>query len=221
MQVAIALYPRFTALDVIGPFQVLVNIPGVEVVFVASEAGPVMDETGHCPLVASLSLAQVTAPDVVLIGGSGFDDDPTYDNPYGVADLRVVEWLRAVHPTATWSTSVCTGSTYLAAAGLLDGVDATIHWARREHLERLGARYTEERVVERGKVITAAGVSSGIDMALTLVGRMFGPELGQAIQLGIEYDPQPPFDTGSPAKAGPELTALVKSFMDAVIAAPA
>ena len=171
-----------------------------------------MDDTGHCPLVATASLDDVASPDVVVVPGSLFDDDPAYDNPYGVADERIVEWLRRVHATTTWTTSVCTGSVYLAAAGILDGVEATSHWTRAEHLERLGARYVAERVVERGKVITAAGVSSGIDMALTLLARMHGPDMAQAIQLGIEYDPEPPFDTGSPAKAPAALVESVRAL---------
>jgi transcriptional regulator GlxA family with amidase domain len=125
-----------------------------------------------------------------------------------------VQWLRQVHPGTTWTTSVCTGALYLAAAGILDGLDATTHWARKEDLERLGARYTEERVVERGKVITAAGVSSGIDMALTLMNRMYGPEMAQMVQLAIEYDPQPPFDAGSPSKASAEIVELTRSMLD-------
>jgi transcriptional regulator GlxA family with amidase domain len=127
----------------------------------------------------------------------------------------VVQWLRQVHPTTTWTTSVCTGSIYLAAAGLLDGVEATTHWARADQLERFGAHYTEERVVERGKVITAAGVSSGIDMALTLLDRMYGPAIAQSVQLAIEYDPQPPFDAGSPSKAPPDIVELAKAALHA------
>jgi transcriptional regulator GlxA family with amidase domain len=129
-------------------------------------------------------------------------------------DDRLVEWLRGVHPTTSWTTSVCTGSLYLAAAGILDGADATTHWARKERLEDLGAHYTEQRVVERGKVITAAGVSSGIDMALTLVARIDGPEMAQLAQLAIEYDPRPPFDAGSPSKAPAELVALARAALE-------
>ena len=142
--------------------------------------------------------------------------------PGGLGDTELqaelIEWLRAVHPTTTWTTSVCTGAIYLAAAGILDGVDATTHWARKRALEKLGAHYTTERVVERGKVITAAGVSSGIDMALVLLDRMHGPEMAQMIQLAIEYDPQPPFDAGSPAKAPAALVDLVQA--DASATAP-
>jgi transcriptional regulator GlxA family with amidase domain len=200
--IAFVLYPGFTALDIIGPFQVLAYVPGHEAVFVAAEAGPVTDDTGRCQLIASTSLNQLTAPDVVIIGGSLSTKEP---------DQPVVQWLRQVHPTTAWTTSVCTGSIYLAAAGILDGQDATTHWAWAEQLERHGARYTEQRVVERGKVITAAGVSSGIDMGLTLLARMYGPELAEGVQLAIEYDPEPPFGTGSPSKAPAEIVEFVRS----------
>jgi transcriptional regulator GlxA family with amidase domain len=203
MQIALVLYPKFTALDIVGPFQVLADVPGHEVMFVAGEAGPVMDHTGRCPLMAAATFAQITAPDVVVVPGELFAD----------WDDRVVQWLRQVHPTTTWTTSVCTGSLYLAAAGILDGVDATTHWARADQLDRLGARYTEERVVERGKVITAAGVSSGLDMALTLLDRMYGPAVAQTVQLAIEYDPRPPFDAGSPSKAPPEVVELARAAL--------
>jgi len=203
MQIALVLYPRFTALDIVGPFQVLADVPGHEVMFVAGEAGPVMDHTQRCPLIAAATFAQITAPDVVVVPGELFAD----------WDDRVVHWLRQVHPTTTWTTSVCTGSLYLAAAGILDGVDATTHWARADQLDRLGARYTEERVVERGRVITAAGVSSGLDMALTLLDRMYGPAVAQTVQLAIEYDPQPPFDAGSPSKAPPEVVELARAAL--------
>jgi transcriptional regulator GlxA family with amidase domain len=203
MQIALALYPKFTALDIVGPFQVLADVPGHEVVFVAGEAAPVVDHTGRCPLVATATFADVTAPDVVVVPGELFAD----------RDDRVVEWLRQVHPRTTWTTSVCTGSLYLAAAGILDGLDATTHWARADQLERLGARYTEQRVVEQGKVITAAGVSSGIDMALTLLDRMYGPAIAQSVQLAIEYDPRPPFDAGSPSKAPADVVELAKAAL--------
>lgn len=203
MQIALALYPKFTALDIVGPFQVLADVPGHEVVFVAGEAGPVVDHTGRCPLVATATFADMTAPDVVVVPGELFAD----------WDDRVVQWLRQVHPSTTWTTSVCTGSLYLAAAGILDGLDATTHWARADQLERLGARYTAQRVVEQGKVITAAGVSSGIDMALTLLDRMYGPAIAQSVQLAIEYDPRPPFDAGSPSKAPADVVELAKAAL--------
>jgi transcriptional regulator GlxA family with amidase domain len=201
MQIALALYPNFTMLDIIGPFQVLADVPGHEVVFVAAEAGPVVDHTGRATLTATKTFADVREPDVVVVPGGLGDTEIQAD---------LVEWLRAVHPTTTWTTSVCTGATYLGVAGILDGLDATTHWARKRALEQLGARYSSERVVERGKVITAAGVSSGIDMALVLLHRMYGPDLAKMIQLAIEYDPQPPFDAGSPDKAPAALVDLVQ-----------
>jgi transcriptional regulator GlxA family with amidase domain len=210
VQIAFVLYPGFTALDIIGPFEVLAFVPGHEAVFVAAEAGPVSDDTGRCQLIASAGFDQVTSPDVVVIGGTLFNEEP---------DQRVVQWLRQVHPATTWTTSVCTGSIYLAAAGILDGQDATTHWARTEGLGRRGARYTEQRVVERGKVITAAGVSAGIDMALALLARMHGPQIAEGVQLAIEYDPQPPFDTGSPSKAPAELVEFVRWRLN-TLAAP-
>ena len=206
MKIALVLYPKFTNLDIIGPFQVLADVPGNDVAYVAAEAGPVIDHTGRSPLTASTTFAELRDPDVVVVPGGlgGNEHDPA-----------VVEWLRAVHSTTTWTTSVCTGSICLAAAGILEGVDATTHWARKEHLEEHGAHYTEERVVEHGKVITAAGVSSGIDMALTLLERMYGREMAQAAQLGIEYDPRPPFYAGSTATAPTEIVELVKATIDA------
>lgn len=133
---------------------------------------------------------------MVVIGGSLSEEDP---------DEQVMQWLRQVHPTTAWTTSACTSSIYLAAAGILDGQDASTHWARAGQLERRGARHTEQRMVERAKVITAAGVSAGIDMALTLLARIHGPQLAQMVQLAVEHDPRPPLDAGSPSKApGPD-----------------
>jgi transcriptional regulator GlxA family with amidase domain len=202
MQIALVLYPRFTVLDIVGPFQVLADVPEHDAVFVAEQPGLVADHTGRCPLTASRSFVDVTEPDLIVVPGgySAELHEPT------------VEWIRQVHPKTTWTTSVCTGSIYLAAAGVLGDLDATTHWARTERLEQFGARYTEQRVVEHGKVMTAAGVSSGIDMALVLLDRMYGADVAQAVQLGIEYDPQPPFDAGSPSKARPEIVELVTAL---------
>jgi transcriptional regulator GlxA family with amidase domain len=199
--IAFVLYPGYTALDIIGPFEVLASVPGHEAMFVAAERGPVADDTGKCQLVASATFGELTSPDIVIVGGTLFDKEP---------DQPVVEWLRHVHPATKWTTSVCTGSIYLATAGILDGQDATTHWVRADELERRGAHYTGQRVVERGKVITAAGVSAGIDMALTLLTRIHGPQIAQGVQLAIEYDPQPPFDTGSPSKAPAEIVEFVR-----------
>ena len=206
MQIAIAVYDRFTALDAIGPYAVLGNLPGAEVTFVAAERGLVADDTA-LKVVAEASFAEVTAPDVIVVPGGlitrrmARDGDP------------VIDWIRAVHPTTTWTTSVCTGAILLAAAGVLDGVDATTHWLAYDQLAALGACPTSERVVVRGKVVTGAGVSAGIDMALTLADRIAGTFTAQAIQLGIEYDPQPPFDAGSPASAPPEIYEVLSDAM--------
>jgi transcriptional regulator GlxA family with amidase domain len=194
MQVAYLLYDRFTALDITGPHEVLSSVPGTESVFVAEQAGPVRNERGTLALVADRSLEDVPAPDVIVVpGGLGtrrlFDHEP------------LLAWLRQVHETTTWTASVCTGSLLLAAAGLLDGIPATTHWLARDTLASLEAVPVPDRVVRQGKIMTAAGVSSGIDMALRLVELTWGQEVAQAIQLGIEYDPEPPFDVGSPEKA--------------------
>lgn len=203
MQIAIPIYPGFTALDAVGPYDVLSRVPGAEVVFCAARPGEVRTESGILGLTADRALADLPEPDVIVVPG-------------GVGNRRLLDpeseytrWIAAVHPGTTWTTSVCTGSLMLAAAGVLDGVDATSHWAAREALTGFGAVPSAERVVERGKVITAAGVSAGIDMALTLAARIAGERVAQGIQLGIEYDPEPPFDTGSPEKAPQELLELV------------
>ena len=182
----------------------LARIPGTEVTWLGPEAGPVTTDNGLA-LVADAAYEEVPEPDVVLVPGGYGTDTGALD------DERLVGWIRRAHETSEWTTSVCTGSLLLAAAGVLDGLEATTHWLDVEMLERLGARPTSSRVVEQGKVITAAGVSSGIDMGLVLAARIAGPEVAQAIQLGIEYDPQPPFDAGSTEKAAPEIVELVRA----------
>jgi putative intracellular protease/amidase len=205
MKVAIPLFDRFTALDAIGPYEVLTKLPGAEVTFVASAAGPVTADTGVLTVKVPKALAEVSEVDVLVVpGGPGTRSM--------MRDQELVDWVRAIDATSTWTTSVCTGSLILGAAGLLDGVDATTHWSCVDLLESTGATYTAERVVVRDKVITAAGVSSGIDMALTLAGLLAGDEVAEAIQLGIEYDPQPPYDSGSVAKADPAIVELVRAL---------
>lgn len=202
MQIAIPIYPAFTALDVIGPYEVLQRLPDAEVVFCSEREGEVRTELGMLGIVADRSLADVPEPDVVVVpGGVGTRRLLDPENAY-------VTWLRGVHPQADWTTSVCTGSLLLAAAGILDGVDATSHWAATGLLPQLGASFVDERVVERGKIMTSAGVSSGIDMGLRLAERIAGTDAAKAIQLGMEYDPDPPFDCGSLAKAPEEIVAL-------------
>jgi transcriptional regulator GlxA family with amidase domain len=204
MQTAILIFEKLTALDAIGPYEVLRSVPGWEVKFVGLEKGVVRTDCGHLGLTVDHALDEVTEPDIVLVpGGEG--------NRPLLGDETVLSWLREVDRSTKWTTSVCTGSLVLGAAGLLEGKRATGHWMYLDPLKAYGAEPTGERVVEEGKTITAAGVSSGIDMALHLVGREVGPEVAQAVQLGIEYDPQPPFDAGSPEKAPPEIVDLVKA----------
>jgi putative intracellular protease/amidase len=194
MNIAILLYERVTALDAIGPYEVLSRLPGASLTFVAAEPGPVRTDNGMLTLIAERSIDDVGDPDIVLVpGGPG--------EVAARAGGGALEWLRAVHATTTWTTSVCTGSLILAAAGLLEGRRATSHWLALEELGRMGAVPVSERVVFDGKIVTAAGVSAGIDMALALAARVAGDDVAQAIQLGIEYDPQPPFDSGAPQKA--------------------
>jgi len=204
IEIAILLYDRFTALDAIGPYEVLSRLPGARVTFVATQPGPVRTDNGMLTILAERSLEQAHSPDIVLVpGGPG--------NVAARAGEQVLDWLRAADRVSTWTTSVCTGSLILAAAGLLDGKRATSHWLALEELRGLGAEPVAGRVVFDGKLVTAAGVSAGIDMALTLAARIAGETVAQAIQLGIEYDPQPPFDAGSPAKAPAEVVELLRA----------
>ncbi|GGV34147.1 glutamine amidotransferase [Streptomyces longisporoflavus] len=194
MQIAIVLFDRFTALDAVGPYEILSRVPGAETVFVAERPGPVRNDSGSLALVADRALADVPEPDVLVVpGGPGQSEQ--------MANEALLGWLRSADATSTWTTSVCTGSLLLASAGLLKGRRATSHWLALAELERFGAEPTEERVVFDGKYVTAAGVSSGIDMGLALVGRIAGDERARAVQLLTEYDPQPPYDAGSPRKA--------------------
>jgi transcriptional regulator GlxA family with amidase domain len=205
MQIAILLYEKLTALDAIGPYEVLRSVPGWEVRFVAAECGEVRTDSGALGLNADHSLEETSEPDIVLVpGGEGSEDL--------MADEATLSWLRRVDATTTWTTSVCTGSLLLAAAGLLEGRRATSHWLFLDRLREYGGDPVGGRFVEDGKLLTAAGVSAGIDMALHLVGREVGPEVAQAVQLGIEYDPQPPFDAGSPAKAPDAIVEAVTAF---------
>ena len=195
--VGLVLYPRFTALDIVGPFQTLVDVPGLNVFFVAAKKGPVIDHTGKLTLEATHSFDEIDSLDVLVVPGGMADRDIDASND-------VVQFIKKIHPTTTWTTSVCTGSIFLAHAGVLNGLTATTHWASYDRLQTLGANPTEQRVVTEGKIITAAGVSSGIDMGLVLVAAMEGEDMAKLIQLAIEYDPQPPFDSGAPSKVSPE-----------------
>jgi transcriptional regulator GlxA family with amidase domain len=203
MDIAIPMYDRFTSLDAIGPYEVLSRLPDARVTWLAHEPGLVRTDNGMLAIEATAAFEELPAPDVIVVpGGTG--------TRALLEDERLLAWLRTAHESSSWTTSVCTGSLLLGAAGLLDGLRATTHWLELETLAGFGAQPTEERVVFEGKVVTAAGVSSGIDMGLALAGRIAGDAYAQAIQLLIEYDPQPPYDSGSTTKAGPELTGLVR-----------
>jgi transcriptional regulator GlxA family with amidase domain len=205
MLIAIPLFDRFTALDAVGPFQVLVQLSAAKTIFVAERPRAVTDESGALTLRAEASFADVPHPDIIVVpGGPGQAAHMGVDSP-----LR--DWLIAADQTSTWTTSVCTGSLILAGAGLLDGRQATTNWMAMDELARLGAKPRQERYVFDGKYATAAGVSAGIDMALALADRIGGAELAQRFQLGIEYDPQPPYNAGSPATAPAEIVADLRA----------
>lgn len=205
MNIAFLLYPGFTALDIVGPFDVLSRLPGADAAFVAKETGPVPNDNDILQIVATETLAQRPNPHLFVIPGG------TEGTMAAAQDAEILDWVRGAHGSSTWSTSVCTGSLILGAAGLLQGKSATTHWAMAEQLGATGATYKAERWVREGKIITAAGVSAGIDMALFLAGEIVGETGAKALQLGIEYDPAPPFDSGSVAKATPEVLEAVQS----------
>ena len=198
MQIAIPLYDRFTALDAVGPYEVLSRLPDSQLTFVGYELGPVRTDNDRLAMNVDALFEDIPEPDVIVVPG-GWGTRALLD------DERILSWIRHAHEHTQWTTSVCTGSLLLGAAGVLDGLDATSHWLELETLGDYGASPTGRRVVEQGKVITAAGVSSGIDMGLTLAAKIAGEDFAKTIQLLIEYDPEPPFDSGSPAKAEPEL----------------
>jgi transcriptional regulator GlxA family with amidase domain len=206
MDIAILLFDRLAALDAVGPYEVLSRLPGATVTFVAQEPGPKRTDTGSLALTADASLAELAHPEVLLVpGGPGqtalMEPGPVHD------------WLRAAHGTSTWTTSVCTGSLILAAAGLLEGKRATSNWQALDELRGFGGvDVVAERVVFDGKLATAAGVTAGIDMALSLAAKLANEQVAQAIQLGIEYDPEPPFDSGSPQKAPAEIIEVVRAY---------
>jgi transcriptional regulator GlxA family with amidase domain len=204
MQIAILLFDRIAAQDAVGPYEVFRCVPGWEVSFVGKERGEVRSE-GGLGLSVDRTLAEVGEPELILVpGGRGSDDL--------LEDEAVLSWLRAIDEKTKWTTSVCTGALVLGAAGLLEGKRATSNWLALEDLRKYGADPVGGRFVEDGKIVTAAGVTAGIDMALHLVGREAGPEVAQAVQLGIEYDPDPPFDAGSPEKAPAAIVEAVTAF---------
>jgi transcriptional regulator GlxA family with amidase domain len=205
-EVAMLFYDYMTALDAIGPYEVFRLMPNTVIRTVSSRPGLIRVDAGYQLLNAEHSLDDVPAPDLIFVPGSGHIA-PLLEN------AAVLEWLRQAHTTSKWTVSVCTGAFALGKAGILQGLQATTHWASLEHLPVVGATPVQERMVRQGKVVTAAGVSAGIDLALEIAGLEFGATTAQAIQLGIEYDPHPPFDTGTPSKATPELLAMTRELM--------
>jgi putative intracellular protease/amidase len=203
-QIAIGLYEGFTALDAIGPYQVFSNMPGVEVVICAESRGRLNDDNDLLHFEIEHDFADVPSPDVLLVPGGVITRKLARER------APIVDWIAQAHPHTTWTTSVCTGALLLGAAGLLQGRPATTHWCAYDELAKYGAEPTEQRVVQSGKIVTGAGVSAGIDLALTLAGIMWGDDAAQALQLAIEYDPQPPYDAGAPSKASPELIELIQ-----------
>ena len=205
--IAVALFPRLTALDAIGPYEILQRLPNTEVVFVGHERGIVRTENGYLGLMVDATFDEAPTPDVLVVpGGIG--------SRALLHDEAVLSWVRNAHRTTRFTTSVCTGSLVLAAAGLLDGITATSHWATYHELEALGAVPTPQRVVEHldRRILTAAGVSSGIDMALRLAELLVDDVAAHAMQLMTEYDPQPPFDHGAPDKCDAEIMTRVREY---------
>lgn len=205
MDIVIPLFDRFEPLDAIGPYEILGNVPGATVRFVATEPGLVRDALGSLPVHVATGYAEVERCDVLLIPGGG-------SHLAMVEDPAFLDWVRRIHAGTRFTTSVCTGSLVLGAAGLLEGLTATTHWSAVAGLESYGAVYTPQRVVRHDRLITSAGVSSGIDMAVRLAALLTDEVTAQAIQLYTEYDPQPPFDTGSVAKAPAEVLARARTL---------
>lgn len=203
MKIVFLFYDGMTALDAIGPHEVLSRLPGVTVQCAALHPGPIRTDSGLV-VMADCALADVKQADVLVIPGAG-SATTLRDHP------EILAWVRSMHAKTSWTASVCTGSLILGAAGLLEGCRATTHWTVLDRLEKWGAVAVHARVVEDGKIMTAAGVSAGIDMALTLAAKIAGPVVAQALQLGIEYDPCPPFDAGSPDKAPPEIREALRA----------
>jgi transcriptional regulator GlxA family with amidase domain len=206
-QIAFVAYPGFTALDMIGPYEILRNLPDAEVRFVWHQSGPITADSGVLVIGATHSLAETPSPDVILVPGG-----PA--TPVHARDEALLEWLRQAHQTASWTTSVCSGSVILAAAGLLQGLRATSHWLTVPALKAFGAiPVADERIVRQGNIVTSAGVSAGLDLALWLTGQIGGEGRAKAIQLAIEYDPQPPFDSGHMSKASATTKAAATALL--------
>jgi len=205
MQIVFLFYDGMTALDAVGPHEILCRLPNVTVKRVAITAGKINTDSGLI-LNADYAISEISTADILFIPGAG-NATTLQQNP------EILDWVHLIHSQTTWTTSACTGSLILGAAGILSGVNATTHWAALDRLKKWGACPIEERIVESGKIITAAGVSAGIDMALTLAAKTSGERVAKSLQLGIEYDPEPPFDSGSPKKADSELLESLREKM--------
>jgi transcriptional regulator GlxA family with amidase domain len=203
MKIAILLFDNYTALDVVGPYEVLSNIPNSKIYFTAEKPGLYKNNKG-IQIFADCSLNDIEYPEIVVIPG-GFGIDAILDNK------EILKWVNAVHKKSQWTTSVCSGSLLLVAAGILNGRKVTTHWNRVEQLKKYPVEFVNERYVKDGKIITSAGVSAGIDMALYLVSLVVNENFAKAVQLAIEYDPKPPFDSGSPEKAHKEIVEMIKN----------
>lgn len=208
MRIAILIYNQMTALDAIGPYEVLSRLPGVQLCFVSERCGEVRTDTGALGLVADAEISDLDQSDMLLVpGGPGARQM--------CRNTDVLDWIRRIDASTRLTTSVCTGALILGSAGLLEGRRATTHWASMDELRRFGVKPVEERFVQDGKIWTAAGVSAGIDMALQLAATLAGEDYARALQLGMEYDPAPPFDAGSPRKAPAHVVELVRGALGA------
>lgn len=210
LEIAILLYDGITALDAIGPYEVFAATQQCQVKFVAKDKGLIKLDSKMGFLHADYSFSDITSADILIVPGCS---PPNFKNPMN--DETTLNWIRNIHQTTKWTTSVCNGSLILSAAGLLKGMKASSHWGSFDILQSLGTIPTDERVVRQNKMVTAAGVSSGIDMALQLVAWEFGDDLSMGVQLILEYDPQPPFDTGSVQKAPKPLVEDIKKMLQA------
>jgi len=207
MNIVIYLYNGLTVLDAVGPYEVLSRLPDANVKFVAREKGLIVSDTHFLKLIADYDISEIQSADILIIPGSviGFIRESK--------DAAVLNWIQKIHQTTTWTTSVCSGSVILAAAGILNGKKATSHWGAIHMLKDFGVTPSSERYIQEGKTITAQGVSAGIDMALFLVGQIVGAEKAKAYQLFIEYDPNPPFDAGTITKADTDTINLAKTML--------
>lgn len=204
MKIAALVFDKITVLDIVGPTELLGWVPGTEIVWVGKQAGAIHAAPTGLAMTVEHTFDEVSSADILIIpGGPGVR--------LLLEDEEVLDWVRKIHATTKWTTSVCTGSLLLGAAGLLKGLDATTHWNAAATLESYGATYHEKRVIPQGKIVTSAGVSSGIDMALWLVGEFAGADAARTAQLCIEYDPHPPYDSGAPSKADPAVVETARA----------